>query len=212
MDDNKGFRQEIMQDAARRIIAAATRLFAAKGYDGVAIREIGDSAGVNTAMVYYYFESKERLFRCVIEQFVSDELVSANKTLLFPRSVNELRVRLEYFIRQTIEAMTHQSDVICIMLRDIERSAHVMRRTIFKNRTALIAFFTQAKKSGLLAGEVDPSFVAESLTTQIFYASQKTRIGIILFGHSKQGEKHRDQWIYQILHILLSGIINDEAN
>lgn len=82
------------QDTVGRIAAVATRLFAEKGYDGVAIREISETAGVNTAMVYYYFESKEKLFRRIIEQFISDNLVSARKALLPPHSVGELTVRL----------------------------------------------------------------------------------------------------------------------
>lgn len=197
----------LTQDTAVRIAAVATRLFADKGYDGVAIREISETAGVNTAMVYYYFQSKEKLFRRIIEQFISDKLVSARKILLPPHSVDELTARLEVFIRETIEAMTLQSEVVCIMLREVERSIPVIEKTILRNRTALIRFLMQAKKCGLLVGDVDPSFVAESLTTQMIYASAKTRMGMHLFGHSPQEERYREQWIRQVLRVFLSGVM-----
>lgn len=103
--------------------------------------------------------------------------------------------------------MTLQPDVVYIMLREMERSTHVIEKTILKNRTALIRFLIQAKKCGLLAGDVDPSFVAGSLATQIIYASGKTCMGKYLFGHSPQEEKYREQWIHQILRVFLGGVI-----
>ncbi|MCS6760518.1 MAG: TetR/AcrR family transcriptional regulator [Candidatus Devosia euplotis] len=51
-----------------RIIHAATRLFAEKGYAGTSTAEIVAAAGVTKPMVYYYFGDKEGLFRAVMEQ------------------------------------------------------------------------------------------------------------------------------------------------
>lgn len=51
-----------------RIINAATRLFAEKGYAGTSTAEIVSAAGVTKPMVYYYFGDKEGLFRAVMDQ------------------------------------------------------------------------------------------------------------------------------------------------
>lgn len=40
---------------------AAERLFAEKGFDGTSVRDIAEEAGVNLAMISYYFGSKEKL-------------------------------------------------------------------------------------------------------------------------------------------------------
>ena len=53
-------------DVKQRLIEAATRLFAAGGFDGVGIREIAAAADVNSAMVAYHFGSKEGLYRAVL--------------------------------------------------------------------------------------------------------------------------------------------------
>jgi AcrR family transcriptional regulator len=45
-----------------RIASAATRGFAASGFDGASIRSIAREAGVDPALVHHYFGSKERLF------------------------------------------------------------------------------------------------------------------------------------------------------
>ncbi len=54
-------------ETARRILAAAERIFAARGLAGARTDEIARAAHVNKAMLYYYFRSKERLYRAVFE-------------------------------------------------------------------------------------------------------------------------------------------------
>jgi len=41
-----------------RLIQSAERLFAARGFDGVSVRDIANDAKVNSAMVGYYFEAR----------------------------------------------------------------------------------------------------------------------------------------------------------
>ena len=50
------------------ILAAATRRFAAQGYERAGVRAIAADAGVTAALVNRYFGSKERLFAEVIER------------------------------------------------------------------------------------------------------------------------------------------------
>ena len=47
------------------ILDSAQRLFARKGLDPTTIKEIGAESGLNPALLYYYFESKEELYRAV---------------------------------------------------------------------------------------------------------------------------------------------------
>ena len=54
-------------DAREVLLAAATALFAQKGYAGTSVREIVERAGVTKPVLYYYFENKEGLFRAILE-------------------------------------------------------------------------------------------------------------------------------------------------
>ena len=57
-------------DCRSQLIAAATPLFAAKGFHGVGVRELAAAAGVNISMISYYFKGKEGLYAAVLsEQF-----------------------------------------------------------------------------------------------------------------------------------------------
>lgn len=51
-----------------RILAVATRLFAALGYDGASTRLIADAAGLNIATVSYHVGGKRELYLAVMER------------------------------------------------------------------------------------------------------------------------------------------------
>jgi len=51
-----------------QILETAEALFAKKGFDGTSVRDIADEAGVNIAMISYYFRSKEKLMEILFEQ------------------------------------------------------------------------------------------------------------------------------------------------
>jgi len=50
-----------------QIIETAERLFAERGFDGTSVRDIALEAGVNIAMISYYFGSKEKLMEALLE-------------------------------------------------------------------------------------------------------------------------------------------------
>jgi len=51
----------ITMDSREKLLAAALHLFAARGVDRVSVRDIASEAGVNSALVGYYFRSKDGL-------------------------------------------------------------------------------------------------------------------------------------------------------
>ncbi len=59
-------------EARDRILDAAARLFAAKGFAGTTVRDISTAAGLNLAMIHYYFGNKEGLYRAIFEEKVSE--------------------------------------------------------------------------------------------------------------------------------------------
>ena len=68
-------------DSKERIIACAEEVFAKKGFAGARTQEIAELAGVNKAMIYYYFGSKEKLLREVLQR-VLFELIGLSQEIL----------------------------------------------------------------------------------------------------------------------------------
>jgi AcrR family transcriptional regulator len=50
-----------------KIFRAATEIFEEKGYAGARMQEIADRAGINKALLHYYFRSKDQLFMAVFQ-------------------------------------------------------------------------------------------------------------------------------------------------
>jgi TetR/AcrR family transcriptional regulator, regulator of cefoperazone and chloramphenicol sensitivity len=58
--------------AREQLVAAATRIFAAKGYAAATTREICEAAGANVAAIHYYFGDKEGLYRAVLMRPIAE--------------------------------------------------------------------------------------------------------------------------------------------
>jgi TetR/AcrR family transcriptional regulator len=61
-------RSNIETEARERLLAAATSLFAEKGYAGTAVQGIVARAGVSKPVLYYYFESKAGIFKAILDR------------------------------------------------------------------------------------------------------------------------------------------------
>jgi TetR/AcrR family transcriptional regulator len=60
------------KEARTAILAAAGRIFAKSGLAGARTDTIAAAAGVNKALLYYYFRSKEGLYEAVVEDHFCD--------------------------------------------------------------------------------------------------------------------------------------------
>src|SRR5215470_13917420 len=65
--DGSRRRQKRSLDTRATILAAAEQIFAKAGQAGARIDEIAATAGVNKALLYYYFKSKGGLYEAVLE-------------------------------------------------------------------------------------------------------------------------------------------------
>ena len=63
----------------RRLSKAALALFSQRDLNSVTIKDIAESAGLNTALIYYYFESKQHLFESCIEDAIAGSLETYEK-------------------------------------------------------------------------------------------------------------------------------------
>jgi TetR/AcrR family transcriptional regulator len=65
--------RKAQRDASRaRILSAALKVFATKGFDGAGTREIAEAAGVRQGLIGHYFASKEALWKEAVATLFSD--------------------------------------------------------------------------------------------------------------------------------------------
>ncbi|HLU54878.1 MAG TPA: helix-turn-helix domain-containing protein [Pseudonocardia sp.] len=93
-------RQQIpREERAGDLLAAATELFLAKGYDGTTMADISAAAGVARGNVYWYFKSKDDIFAAVMDRMLSreirtlnDELADADPLTHLVRGLSDMRL------------------------------------------------------------------------------------------------------------------------
>lgn len=59
-------------DTKQKLLEAAVEVFSEKGFDGARVDEIAARAQVNKAMLYYYFDSKEKLLAELVRNYKED--------------------------------------------------------------------------------------------------------------------------------------------
>jgi len=85
------------KNTEQKIFDAATELFLEKGVDRTSVREIANKAGINLALMNYYFRSKENLFDAIFTMLVKKNTRKLIKIL-------DSEVGLEEKIRKYVEA------------------------------------------------------------------------------------------------------------
>jgi len=76
------------ENTENQILIAAREVFITKGFEGARMQEIADQAGINKALLHYYFRSKDKLFEAVFSE-VAGNLFPAMRQIL----IAELGVR-----------------------------------------------------------------------------------------------------------------------
>lgn len=198
------------QDTSERLIAAATAVFAEKGFGGATVKEIADRAGVNISLISYHFNGKEGLFRTCLENFGRERLKDAEKILTPPESVEDLRAKLKLWLSQFLQCHVEQGDVCQILHREnvIEHKFmwDVFQNTFLKAFEANAKFFEAAKKKGIVKKEIEPLVVAAMVFGTAIHMGKGKEIQQHWMGVSIANEKYRLSAADQIISILLNGI------
>lgn len=103
-------------NTAARIKEAARKLFTTRGFGRTTTRDIAAEAGINLALVNYYFRSKEELFHEVMFEVVQG-FIGQMSVLLNDNSSFEQKVEL--LVENYIRFLTAQPDIPIFMLSEI---------------------------------------------------------------------------------------------
>ena len=77
-------------ESKRRILDAAERAFALRGYEGARLRDIAQEAGVHHALLHHYYGDKRGLFREVVQRALANVSVTGLAQLSTPDGLEAL--------------------------------------------------------------------------------------------------------------------------
>ncbi len=91
-----------VQDNERKILDAARKVFLSKGLAGARMQDIADEAGINKALLHYYYRSKEKLFEIIFLEHKQMMFENITKIMGSDKSVLE---KIELIIEQEQDSL-----------------------------------------------------------------------------------------------------------
>lgn len=194
------------KDSRMKLIEAATPLFAQKGFAGVAIRELAEAAGVNSALISYHFGGKEGLYEAVLEgQFapVVDALKAAAGLEFSPTE------RIAYYAKAVNAVHKKSPYLIRIMHSEMVNPTICFETVVKKYIGNIFCLLTAAFDEGVAAGQFNPDFNSGHAAISLagimnFYFLAKPVFQSFI---PASGEGDNDEeYLIQALNIYLNGV------
>ena len=101
------------------IMKAARRVFTNKGFDGARMQEIADVAGINKALLHYYFRSKDKLFEAIFKEVLNTVFPKIIAVLMSPLTLFE---KIEKVSFNYIEMLKQNPDLAIFVFHEISRN------------------------------------------------------------------------------------------
>jgi TetR/AcrR family transcriptional regulator len=102
-----------------KIFEAATEVFTAKGLDGARMQDIANHAGINKALLHYYYRTKDHLFNAVFE-ILARKLFMKFEPVFHENLTLEEKIR--FFFREHISFLQENPKLPLFILNEINRN------------------------------------------------------------------------------------------
>jgi TetR/AcrR family transcriptional regulator len=171
------------------ILDAAERLFARQGFTATTIKQIGNEAGVNPALLYYYYDSKETLYRAMLQRILGQLLVRGADAIERAGSHAD---RIRAFVRAQAMLLSEHPHFPQLFVREMvdHQAAHAEQAI---TGTAAAAFkrlcrvIEDGQRDGVFRRSLDPRFSAISIIAQVaYFVIARPAVGLLL-GHGTGG-------------------------
>ncbi|WP_114792826.1 TetR family transcriptional regulator [Niabella yanshanensis] len=178
------------------ILEKAEELFSEKGFDATSVRDISKAAGINIAMISYYFGSKEKLMEELFKMRMSAGLVSvkeiAENTDL--TTVEKIEKALTGYIERV---KTHKSFYRVILAEQATNKNKSVIRFLGKSKESYAQFFetvlAEGYESGSFKHKVDPVLFMTTITGTIMQSLLNKQLYA-----THHGVKVTEEWIRDV--------------
>ncbi|MEP6846665.1 MAG: TetR/AcrR family transcriptional regulator [Panacibacter sp.] len=128
----------------QRILSAARKIFLSKGLDGARMQDIADAAGINKAMLHYYFRSKDKLFETIFEDIARHFMPRITEIF---ESDETLFKKIETFCCVYIDQVKETPYLPLFVLNEAsKRPAELMKKMFGNKKPPLQLFFDQVQQ------------------------------------------------------------------
>ncbi len=175
-------------DARTQIVRAATRLFAAHGFDATSIQAVADAVGVTKQAVLHHFASKDRLRQVVLETMLAHWNETLPRLLLAATASDE---RFDAVFGEMRRFFTADPDRARLVLRELldrpKELRDVLRGPVKPWVGAVAGYIRAGQEGGRHFAEVDAeAYVLEVMLLVITAAASQSVLGAALDGKAAE--------------------------
>lgn len=153
-----------------KILVAARAVFHKKGFAGTRTRDIAKEAGMNLALLNYYFDSKERLFELVMLETVASFFKTMG--ILFNDETSTLEKKIEWVAEKYIDTISAEPEIPMFMMNELRsREAVIFKKLPAVNmilQSVFIKQYAEAVKNGKITEPNPLHFLMNMMGLMIF--------------------------------------------
>ena len=110
-----------------KIFEAATDVFVEKGMDGARMQDIANHAGINKALLHYYFRTKDQLFEAVFEMIAKK--IFKKFAPVFDENMS-LEEKIRFFFKEHITFLQENPRLPGFVLNEINRNPKHIKKLL----------------------------------------------------------------------------------
>ncbi|HTS44312.1 MAG TPA: TetR family transcriptional regulator [Puia sp.] len=162
MEDNRE-----LNDKQLQLIEVAEHLFSVRGFDGTSVRDIAEEAGINTAMISYYFGSKEKLMEAIfelrsanirmkVENLLKDDSITPLDKMfsLVDNYIDKILQSQQFHKIMICEQVINKNPVIVELVNNLKK----------KNLTIVGELIKDGQKKGAFKKNIDVAMLLNTMT------------------------------------------------
>jgi TetR/AcrR family fatty acid metabolism transcriptional regulator len=166
-------------DKRVRILDAATKVFAERGFHSATVAEIARIAGVADGTIYLYFKGKDDLLLRLFDEKMTDLLSEARAALA---GEPDAPARLRRFIQLHLSAVERNPDLAAVLIVELRQSAQFLKAADRNKLAAYIDLIAEVVKAGQDSGQIAASVSPATVKRAIFGALDELALGWLVSG------------------------------
>jgi len=180
-------------DVRAETVRAATRLFAAKGFDGTALQEVADAVGVTKPAVLHHFPSKEHIRQAVLAEILEHWQATLPRLLL---AASAGRGRFDAVFGELFRFFSSDADRARLVLREaLDRPAEAPRLLVGPVRPwldAVAAYIRAGKSGGRHHADLDPDAYVVVVLSAVISLSATAAVNVAGLGEDGRARYDRE--------------------
>ncbi len=166
-------------DKRARILDAAIKVFAERGFHTATVAEIAKGAGVADGTIYLYFKGKDDLLLRLFDEKMTELLAEARAELSREKSAPE---KLRRFVELHLSLVERNPDLASVLIVELRQSAQFLKAADRAKLAAYVDLIAEVVKAGQESGELSESISPATVKRAIFGALDELALGWLLSG------------------------------